>query len=52
VIRRDITNIETSVDIEGGASMTGKFIIETVYPKYNVATDIAPPAVALKEKRN
>lgn len=50
VIRRDITNIETSVTIDKNNTMSGKYIIETVYPTYNVPTDIAPPEVSMKAK--
>jgi len=52
VIRRDITNIETTVDIDKNNTLSGKYVIETVYPKYNVPTDIKPPEVSMKAKEN
>ncbi len=52
VIRRDITSIETSVELDKDNSLSGKYVIETVYPKYNVPTDIKPPEVSLKAKND
>ncbi len=52
VIRRDITNIETSVKLDKNNTLSGKYVIETVYPNYNVPTDIAPPEVSMKAKND